>query len=516
MTPGETLGNRYQLHDILGQGGTGLVYKARDLILNEDIAIKVLRPEASTDPGVLERFKREITTSRKITHPSVIRIHDMGVHDNEIFISMELLNGGTLSDWIQAQEPGPPALVDALDAAISVCEGIHAVHQEDIIHRDVKPHNVLFDDKGRAKIADFGIARIISSAPTSTGAMGTPFYMSPEQVRGSKITRASDIYSLGVLLYELFTGDVPFKGRSWMDIAAAHTDEHPPLPRTIRPDLPADIERLITKAMAKDPNDRFQSAEAMAQGLRRARRGHPVLRIAQAVQSVPWLRDSVVARLQPMVLVGIASALLFFAVGLVSYGAIRSASKTPEAVAGQTPPEGPAAQAGNAQQAVATKPAPQRSGPEPASRAQARPRTASSKTATATRKAATTRAPPARSATKVAARPRTEKEPPQRRTVEAAPKVGYLKVLVQGGWAYIQVDNNARKSSTQLREPFSLPAGVHKVKLVKRVKGGRTVSYSQTVRISGGNLTQITFSLDPKTWQLEGKPTVTTKRVARR
>lgn len=266
----DTIAGRYKLKEILGRGGVGVVYRANDMDLGEEIAIKVLQGQATRNKQDLERFKREIITARKITHANVIRIHDFGMSGDEAFISMELLGGGTLADKI---EDGPMAIKPGLEIALGICGGLEAAHQMGIIHRDIKPDNVLFDDTGRPKLVDFGLARL-ASAPTRTiGFSGTPFYVSPEQAEGGEVTGRSDIYSLGVLLFEMFTGRLPFLADNLVRLAMMHANEPPPTPRSVRPDLSPILEAIILRCLQKDALVRYESAAEVAVDLRAFRDG---------------------------------------------------------------------------------------------------------------------------------------------------------------------------------------------------------------------------------------------------
>lgn len=262
--PRSLLGPRYELIARLGEGATGTVYHARDLKLDEDIAIKVLKPTLTQDSASIERFKTELITARRITHPNVIRIHDFGETEHDVFISMELLTGGTLAQRVAA---GRMPLAEAVRIGVGLAEGLAAAHQQEIIHRDLNPSNVLFNDNEDPKIGDFGIARLASMDGSLSGAFGTPHYMSPEQANASEVTRATDLYSLGVILYELTTGRRPFRSESLSQLALAHLSERPPRPRAIRPDVPRLLEDAILKAMEKRPERRWASAVELATAL---------------------------------------------------------------------------------------------------------------------------------------------------------------------------------------------------------------------------------------------------------
>ena len=286
--PGQHVAGRYIISSLLGKGGVGMVYKAMDTTLGEEIAIKVLQVQTHRDPRDVERFKREILTARRITHPNVIRIHDFGTVGGEAFISMQLLTGGTLAEKI---ENGVLPVREAVNIAIGICEGLEAAHQEGIVHRDIKPDNVLFDGNGRPKLVDFGLARLANATTRTVGFSGTPFYMSPEQAEGTEATATSDVYSLGVLLYELFVGKLPFLADSLVRLVVLHTRELPPPPRSIRPELPEEIEAIILQSLEKDPKRRQGSAAEVAEQLKAWRSGLPVPRPARAAEDKTELRS---------------------------------------------------------------------------------------------------------------------------------------------------------------------------------------------------------------------------------
>ena len=270
----DMIASRYELIEILGRGGVGVVYRARDRELNEMIAIKLLAGPSSSDPLEVERFKREIVTARRITHPNVIRIHDFGMSGSEAFISMEILPGGTLADLIEKH--GPVEIARGVAIAIGVSEGLEAAHAQGIVHRDLKPDNVLLDAGGNPKLVDFGLARLATSTTRTVGFSGTPFYMSPEQADGSEVTSRSDLYSLGVLLYELFTGKLPFVADSLVRIAMMHANEPPPPPSAVRADLPPAIEAVLLRALQKDPGMRYARASEICEDLRLFQAGKPL------------------------------------------------------------------------------------------------------------------------------------------------------------------------------------------------------------------------------------------------
>ena len=261
--PPDLVAGRYKLLEQLGKGAAGIVYRAWDTKLEEETALKILRHE-DLDAAEIARFKREITIARKVTHPSVIRIHDFGESGDDVFISMELLTGGTLAEKLhKAILPD-----EGISIAIAICEGVHAAHAAGVVHRDLKPENILFDAKGRPRVADFGLARPQLNESKS-GFSGTPFYMSPEHANAAEITTRSDVYSLGVVLFQMFTGRLPFMAESFIRLITLHCNEPPPLPRSLVPELPAELEAVILRALAKDPKQRHATAGDLAADLLR-------------------------------------------------------------------------------------------------------------------------------------------------------------------------------------------------------------------------------------------------------
>ena len=258
---GSVFANRYEIQKVLGKGGMGIVYLAHDQKLDEEVAIKVLRGEAlKEDPSILDRFKLETKLSRKITHRNVLRTHDFAEADGVCFISMEYVEGDTLKDILKRR--GAMPLDVGLYMAKQMCRGLDAAHDKGVVHRDVKPQNMLIlPETGDLKIMDFGIARrqSMKDAPVDSGltsagtVMGTPDYMPPEQAQGQPADFRSDIYSLGVVLFETFAGKLPFTGDTIMKIVMGHIQAPPPRPRSLNPKIPADLEALILRCLAKDP-----------------------------------------------------------------------------------------------------------------------------------------------------------------------------------------------------------------------------------------------------------------------
>jgi HAMP domain-containing protein len=263
---GSLFADRYEVLSTLGKGGMGVVYRARDLTLDDIVALKVLRGEMlKDDPTHLERFKQEIKLARRITHRNVLRTHDFGETAGTPYISMEYLEGVTLKDLIRNKGALPVPV--GLRIAKQMCQGLEAAHLQGVVHRDIKPQNMLIlPETGDLKIMDFGIARVQAVKPgaeagltTAGTVMGTPDYMSPEQAQGLPADFRSDIYSLGIVLFEVFTGALPFTGDTLMQIVLSHIRNPPPAPRSVNPQVPERLEAVILKSIDKDPARRYQT-----------------------------------------------------------------------------------------------------------------------------------------------------------------------------------------------------------------------------------------------------------------
>ncbi|HEV3481298.1 MAG TPA: serine/threonine-protein kinase [Candidatus Acidoferrales bacterium] len=267
IKPGSLLGNRYEILDILGQGGMGAVYKARDRELDRLVALKVIRPELAGQPEILQRFKQELILARKVTHRNVIRIFDLGDADGVKFITMEFIEGHDLKS-ILARE-GKLAPDQAVKIIQQVCLALDAAHTEGVVHRDLKPQNIMLDEQGRASVMDFGIARSLElGGMTQTGALiGTPEYMSPEQVRGEHVDARSDLFTLGVIFQEILTGTLPFQAETAMASMFKRTKE-PAIPlRQLNPAVPQTLSDIVAKCLEIQPQDRFQTAREMYDAL---------------------------------------------------------------------------------------------------------------------------------------------------------------------------------------------------------------------------------------------------------
>src|SRR5215204_5751203 len=260
------LDDRYDVGRPLGSGGMGEVFLARDRVLGRDVALKVLRKQFAGDEEFAERFKREAMSAASLSHPNIVQVYDRGeTEDGASYIAMEYVSGGTLKERISREGP--------LEA--QVAEALGAAHERGLVHRDIKPQNVLLTAGGGAKVADFGIARAGSSVTISrTGSvMGTAGYMSPEQALGKPATPKSDLYSLGVVLYEALTGELPYTADNPIAVSMKHVNEPLRPPVQLNPRIPRGMNALVTRLMAKDPEDRYASAEELADDLWKISRG---------------------------------------------------------------------------------------------------------------------------------------------------------------------------------------------------------------------------------------------------
>jgi serine/threonine protein kinase len=266
------VGQRYDILAEAGNGSMGDVYKARDRETGETVALKFLKPEIASDQAMMDRFKNELLFARKITHKNVCRVHEFNRVGRVGYTTMEFVEGESLRSVLDRF--GGLPLRKNLDLALQMCSGLKEAHAQGIVHRDLKPENVMIDAQGNVKIMDFGIARSIESLTRLTGSMvGTPAYMAPEQVAGKAVDYRTDIYSLGLMLYEMFTGAGAFSASTPIAVAMKQLREAPPLPHKVEPAIPVDIERVILKCIEKEPARRFQSVAELEQALRGAGTG---------------------------------------------------------------------------------------------------------------------------------------------------------------------------------------------------------------------------------------------------
>lgn len=282
---GKTLG-QYRVDGVLGQGGMGIVYRAYDLKLQRPVALKSLPPELTSDPDRRKRFLLEARAAARINHPAIAQVYDVDEFEETTFLAMELVDGRTVRQLIESRELD---LLGAIDIAIQVADGLASAHGMGIVHRDIKPANVVVTREGHAKILDFGLAKLLDpdqstvtagGSPdlstltrTQVGAIkGTPAYMSPEQVKGAEVDARSDIFSLGVMLFEMATGQVPFQRDTPMETMHAVAFDDTPSVHTRRPNLPADLQRILSRCLQKRAEERYASARDLSQDLRRLRR----------------------------------------------------------------------------------------------------------------------------------------------------------------------------------------------------------------------------------------------------
>ena len=273
LSLGHFFAGRYRIESILGRGGMGVVYKATDTQLDETVAIKTLPGDVMTrSPEDLERFKREIRLARKITHRNVLRTYDYGEAEGVYFISMEYVRGYTLNELMDEAPARQMPSRATIGIARQICRGLHAAHEQGIIHRDIKPQNVLIDAKGEVKLMDFGVARMTEAAEAMTQQgliVGTPHYMSPEQVQGKTLDARTDVYAMGVLLYELLVGRRPFESTSLTGVLTAHITEKARPPIEVRPDVGREVNAIVMRCLEKDPGARYADAGALLSDLDR-------------------------------------------------------------------------------------------------------------------------------------------------------------------------------------------------------------------------------------------------------
>lgn len=299
MMIGKRISGRYKILEIIGGGGMANVYLAHDMILDRDVAVKMLRLDFANDDEFIRRFHREAQSATSLAHPNIVSIYDVGEEDSIYYIVMEYVKGQTLKQYIQQYYP--LQVEEVLEIMKQLTSAISHAHQNHIIHRDIKPHNILIDGHGNVKITDFGIAMALSatSITQTNSVLGSVHYLSPEQARGGMANRKSDIYSLGIVMFELLTGRLPFSGESAVSIALKHLQSETPSLRRWNPSIPQSVENIVLKATAKDPFHRYNSVEEMEEDLCSAlepRRLHEERFIVpvdnDATKAIPIIRDT--------------------------------------------------------------------------------------------------------------------------------------------------------------------------------------------------------------------------------
>jgi serine/threonine protein kinase/tetratricopeptide (TPR) repeat protein len=303
FNPGEKFGDRYTIIEEIGQGGMGRVYKAKDQELGTTVVLKMIRPELTSRPGMIDQFRKETLLGRSVSHENVVRIHDLGEVNKIRYISMDFIKGENLAELMKTS--GSLALSTCLQIALQVCHALKAAHEKGIIHQDLKPQNIMIDNSGKVYVTDFGLAKSISLSPAHRPGKisGTPKYFSPEQARGEESDQRSDIYSLGVILYEMLAGTAPFKADTAEGYIQKHTSERPPLPSKSSPSIPPACEKIILKCLEKKKEDRYQSVDELLKDLD-AQKTH-VLGAAATGRSRRWQKTLVISALMLAAAVGI-------------------------------------------------------------------------------------------------------------------------------------------------------------------------------------------------------------------
>jgi serine/threonine protein kinase len=292
---GDLIAERYELEELVGTGGMSSVYRAHDGLLERDVALKLLHEQFIADGDYVERFRREARAVAQLSHPNIVTVIDRGEQDGRQFIVFEYVDGENLKALIKREGPLPEGT--AIELSLQIARALAFAHAQGLVHRDVKPQNVLLNEDGRARVTDFGIARSLDvhGGLTQTGTvMGTSDYIAPEQARGAHVDAQSDVYSLGAMLYELLTGEVPFPGDNFVAVAMRHINEPPPSVRKRRPDVSPRLDALVTRTMAKDPRDRFSMSELAAelQSCRAALENEGVSPVAETMVVAPSKRRS--------------------------------------------------------------------------------------------------------------------------------------------------------------------------------------------------------------------------------
>ncbi|HSD27535.1 MAG TPA: serine/threonine-protein kinase [Vicinamibacteria bacterium] len=488
VSRGTVLAARYEIRDIVGRGGMGTVYRARDLVLDEEVAIKVLRADVAQAPGMADRFLSEIKLARRVSHPNVCRIHEYGEAGALRFISMELVKGKSLKDVLAA---GPLPAERAFDVAEQAARGLVAIHGVGIVHRDLKPANLTLDETGRVRVMDFGIAKSAGKAGDTTAGylLGSPEYMSPEQARGRGADFSSDIYSLGVVVFELFAGRPPFRADTPVGTLLLHIEAPPPLGAG-EGRIPPPLVGVLRRALAKEPAHRQSSAFELAEDLRHAAEvALGPARVLEAAAASPPSGRGLRRRW------ALAAALVLAVFG----GAWMSWFSSPPVSPSVAPPlpspapptpgptVAPSSSPGSASPSPTSRPAPDRRplpaapspGPPPSRPSEpASPEGVAPSTATTTDERV--RSLPAPSEPSGGARAPSVNE--------AAPAPGFLLVVVSP-WADVTIDGQSAGQTPLVRIP--LPPGPHTVRLTHPAFH----PYPRRVTVRSGETTRLTVDL---------------------
>lgn len=334
MVGAQKLSDRYRIDEKLATGGMGAVYAATDERLNRTVAVKLLKEELAHDPRFVERFRREARAAAALSHPNVAGVFDHGEDEGRHFIVMELAPGHDLARVLREEGAFTPDRT--MRIATQIADALAHAHSAGLVHRDVKPHNVIVDDNDRVKVTDFGIARAAGeSTLTATGSvLGSAHYISPEQASGTHIGPASDIYSLGIVVYEMLTGALPFTGESALGVAMRHVNDDVPAPSSLNPDVPAALDAVVARATAKEPRDRFRDATEMSTALTQALVPQTTEEVAgsgTAVLPEAWPFPAHPPRWDPTrlgrIVLGIFAVLIVIAAALLAYRLIQTGER---------------------------------------------------------------------------------------------------------------------------------------------------------------------------------------------
>jgi len=319
LTTGSTFAGRYQVIEELGRGGMGKVYKVVDTKIKEKVALKLIRPEVASDKDTIERFSNELRLARKIRHKNVCGMYDLGEEEGSHFITMEYVHGEDLKSMIRMS--GSLSLGMLLSVGKQVCDGLAEAHSLAVVHRDLKPQNIMIDKNGNAKIMDFGIARSVREKGITGPSVliGTPEYMSPEQAEGREVDHRSDIYSLGVILYEMATSRVPFEGETALSIAMKHKSEIPKNPKQLNPGIPDDLSGVILKCLEKDKAKRYQSAADLRSELEKIEKGIPTAERFVPERKTITSREITVTLKLKKLLIPLSAAIAVLVIALIAW-----------------------------------------------------------------------------------------------------------------------------------------------------------------------------------------------------